>query len=112
MRGVVRFSTESFKTQLNPVTCHTEKKKNIVIYKNQNAKNEEEEEEEKRKKEIDLYEVTLSPARFKNKQFRVEIPIIRGPKSVKASKANDLYFTFNFSNADGTFPLTQAGSHY
>lgn len=109
MRGVVRFSTESFKTQLNPMTCHTERKKSIVIYKNQNAKNEEEEEEEKRKKEIELYEVTLSPARFKNKQFKVELPITRGPKSVKASKANDLYFTFNFSNSDGTSAPTQAG---
>lgn len=103
-------STESASTQINPVTCHTERKKNIVIYKNQNAKNDEEEEEEKRKKEIDLYEVTLCPARFKNKQFKVEIPIVRGPKSIKASKANDLYFTFTFSNAEGKPFPTQAGS--
>jgi hypothetical protein len=100
----VRFSTESFKTHINPVNCQTERKKSTVIYKNQNqsAKNEEEEEEEKRKKEIDLYEITISPARFKNKQFKVEIPIVRGPKSVKASKANDLYYTFQFSNSEGT----------
>lgn len=103
-------STESASTQINPVTCHTERKKNIVIYKNQNAKNDEDEEEEKRKKEIDLYEVTLCPARFKNKQFKVEIPIVRGPKSIKASKANDLYFTFTFSNAEGKPFPTQAGS--
>ncbi len=32
-------STESAQTKITPVTCHTEKKKNIVIYKNQNAKN-------------------------------------------------------------------------
>jgi hypothetical protein len=103
-------STESASTQINPVTCHTERKKNIVIYKNQNAKNDEDEEEEKRKKEIDLYEVTLCPARFKNKQFKAEIPIVRGPKSIKASKANDLYFTFTFSNAEGKPFSTQAGS--
>lgn len=87
------------------MTCHTERKKSTVIYKNQNAKNEEEEEEEKRKKEIELYEVTLSPARFKNKQFKVEIPIARGPKSIKASKANDLYYTFTFSNSEGRITL-------
>lgn len=102
--------TESASTQINPVTCHTERKKNIVIYKNQNVKNDEKEEEEKRKKEIDLYEVTLCPARFKNKQFKVEIPIVRGPKSIKASKANDLYFTFTFSNAEGKPLFIQVGS--
>lgn len=102
----MRFSTESYKAHISPVTCHTKRLKNFVYYSNQAAKNEDEEEEEKRKKEINLYEVTLSPARFKNKQFKVEIPIARGPKSIKASKANDLYFTFGFSNSEGTPPPT------
>lgn len=99
LRGIVRFSTESHKTQINPITCHTKKQKNFVYYSNQATKGDEEEEEEKRKKEINLYEVTLCPARHKNKQFKIEIPIARGPKSLKASKANDLYFTFCFSNS-------------
>jgi hypothetical protein len=42
----------------------------------------------------------------------VEIPIARGPKSIKASKANELFFTFNFSNAEGTPLPTQAGSRF
>lgn len=105
MRGVVRFSTEPANIKINQVTCNTERKKSIIVYKNQNVKNDDEEEEEKRKKEIELYEATISASRWKNKQYKIEIPIVRGPKSVKASKANDLYYTFHFSNSEGTSSL-------
>lgn len=50
-----------------------------------------------------MYEVSINPIKMKNQNFKVEIPIVRGPKSIKNSKANDLYFTFCFSNSEGIY---------
>jgi hypothetical protein len=45
---------------------------------------------------MELYAVTLTPQNLKSQRFKVEIPIVRGPKSTKNNRPGELYFTFYY----------------
>lgn len=58
------------------------------MYKNQLNNVEEGEDEEKKKKELEMYCLTIKPAKSRSKIFKVEIPITKGLKSSKFNRNN------------------------
>ena len=66
---------------------------------------EGEEEEERRKREIEVVNLELKCRRLRHRLFKLEMPVVRGPKSTKTYKSNELFFTLNFNNYQGTFTL-------
>ena len=82
--GIVHFPTEQQPNAVFPCSSTAKLKKHVVTYRRDNSYDDNEE-EEVRKKEVEYHEVTISPNRMKEKQFKVEVPLIRGSKVAKTS---------------------------
>ena len=52
-----------------------------------------------------MVELGVRCRRLRNRHFRVEMPVIRGPKSTKTFKSNELFFTLSFNNYHGALTL-------
>lgn len=109
INGLVNFPTQTNPKCVTPHIANAVYKKNSIMYRNQLLRENEPEEEDTRRRQVQLYDVTINPVRLKDKQYKVQIPIIRGPKSNKNStRSTELFFSFCFNNSEGISKINQA----
>jgi hypothetical protein len=94
----VRFPTESQEVRLAPTTCTTLRRKVFIAYRPLEGA-----QSTRRGRESEHFEVTIASGRYRNKKFKLEVPITR--TQTRPTRANQLHFTFTFTPQQGTLTL-------